>query len=132
MNGVRGPRPVFGRSIRLKALPNRLQPYRSSDKFQAVLLKSIGLHKQSGNILSLLLTSAAGSDASSYLMEKPEFATGTASMLLNLKVRSRPQPPCYEMLALGSNLPAEDFVDSHGNRVSRDARAWQQLPPSRT
>ena len=46
--------------------------------------------------------------------------TGTASLLLNLKLR----PDCNhvvlaEALALGNNLPAEEFTDSHGNRVYR-------------
>ena len=46
--------------------------------------------------------------------------TGTASLLLNLKL-----PPdsgrvvLAEALTLGNDLPAEEFTDSHGNRVSR-------------
>ena len=46
--------------------------------------------------------------------------TGTAWLLLNLKLR----PDCNhsvisEALALGNNLPAEEFTDSHGNHVYR-------------
>ena len=46
--------------------------------------------------------------------------TGSASLLLNLKI-----PPnsnhstVFEALSLGDNLVAEEFVDSHGNRVGR-------------
>ena len=46
--------------------------------------------------------------------------TGTASLLLNLKLR-----PDYnhlvltEALSLGENLPADEFIDSHGNGVCR-------------
>jgi len=47
-------------------------------------------------------------------------ATGTASLLLNLKLR-----PDYnhvvltEALSLGNNLSADEFIDSHGNGVCR-------------
>jgi len=50
--------------------------------------------------------------------------TGTASLLLNLKLR-----PDYnhsvlsEALALGNNLHADEFIDSHGNGVCRVALA---------
>jgi transglutaminase-like putative cysteine protease len=47
-------------------------------------------------------------------------ATGTASLLLNLKLHpDRNHAVVFEALALGDNLPAEDFVDTHGNRVCR-------------
>jgi len=47
-------------------------------------------------------------------------ATGTASLLLNLKLcPSRNHAVLFEVLALGNNLPAEDYVDSHGNHVCR-------------
>jgi len=46
--------------------------------------------------------------------------TGTASLLLNLKLRpDRNHVVLSEALALGNNLPAEEFSDSHGNRVFR-------------
>jgi hypothetical protein len=46
--------------------------------------------------------------------------TGTASLLLNLKLRpDRNQAVLIEALALGDNLPAEEFTDSHGNCVCR-------------
>jgi len=46
--------------------------------------------------------------------------TGTASLLLNLKLRPDPnQAVLIESLALGNNLPAEEFIDSHGNCVCR-------------
>src|SRR5437762_530329 len=46
--------------------------------------------------------------------------TGTASLLLNLKLRpDRNHLVLAEALALGNNLPAEEFLDSHGNRVCR-------------
>src|SRR5206468_11246583 len=46
--------------------------------------------------------------------------TGTASLLLNLKLRpDRNHTVLFEALALGNNLPAEEFTDSHGNGVCR-------------
>ncbi len=46
--------------------------------------------------------------------------TGTASLLLNLKLRpDRNHAVLFEALALGNNLPAEEFSDSHGNCVCR-------------
>ena len=46
--------------------------------------------------------------------------TGTASLLLNLKLRpDRNHVVLSEALALGNNLPAEEFSDSHGNCVFR-------------
>lgn len=46
--------------------------------------------------------------------------TGTASLLLNLKLRPNfNHSVLIEALALGNNLPVEDFVDSHGNHVCR-------------
>jgi transglutaminase-like putative cysteine protease len=46
--------------------------------------------------------------------------TGTASLLLNLKLRpDRRHAVLSEALALGNSLPSEEFVDSHGNRVCR-------------
>src|SRR5438034_9753123 len=46
--------------------------------------------------------------------------TGTASLLLNLKLRpDRNHAVLFEALALGNNLPAEEFSDSHGNCVYR-------------
>ena len=46
--------------------------------------------------------------------------TGTASLLLNLKLHPNfNHSVIIEALALGNNLPAEDFVDSHGNHVCR-------------
>src|SRR6266478_9960344 len=46
--------------------------------------------------------------------------TGTASLLLNLKLHpDRNHAVLFEALALGNNLPAEEFVDSHGNHVCR-------------
>jgi hypothetical protein len=45
-------------------------------------------------------------------------AAGEASLLLNLKLRpDRNQAVVSEALALGDNLLAEEFEDSHGNRV---------------
>src|ERR1700712_5603117 len=46
--------------------------------------------------------------------------TGTASVLLNLQ----PQPDrnhavVFQALSLGNDLPATEFLDSHGNRVWR-------------
>ena len=50
--------------------------------------------------------------------------TGTASLLLNLKLHpDRNHALLFEALALGNNLPVEDFVDSHGNHVCRVALA---------
>lgn len=46
--------------------------------------------------------------------------TGTASLLLNLKLQpGRTHKVLSEALALGDDLPAEEFVDSHGNGVTR-------------
>jgi hypothetical protein len=46
--------------------------------------------------------------------------TGTASLLLNLKLRpDRNYAVLFEALPLGNNLPAEEFSDSHGNCVWR-------------
>src|SRR6185436_16887202 len=46
--------------------------------------------------------------------------TGTASLLLNLKLHPDPNHVVLiEALALGNSLPAEEFIDSHGNRVCR-------------
>src|SRR5213080_3843110 len=46
--------------------------------------------------------------------------TGTASLLLNLKLRpDRNHAVLFEALALGDNLPFEEFNDSHGNCVFR-------------
>lgn len=46
--------------------------------------------------------------------------TGTASLLLNLQPRpDRNHAVIFEAIALGANLPAEHFTDSHGNRVTR-------------
>ena len=50
--------------------------------------------------------------------------TGTASLLLNLKLHpDRNHALLFEALTLANNLPAEDFVDSHGNHVCRVALA---------
>jgi transglutaminase-like putative cysteine protease len=47
-------------------------------------------------------------------------ATGEASLLLNLKLRpDRNQVVVSEALALGDNLLAEEFEDSHGNCIVR-------------
>ncbi len=47
-------------------------------------------------------------------------ATGPASLLLNLQPRpERNASMLFEALSLGHNLPAKEFVDSHGNRVWR-------------
>ena len=47
-------------------------------------------------------------------------ATGTASLLLNLKIRpDRNSAVLFEAMTLGNNLPAEEFSDSHGNCVCR-------------
>src|SRR5438105_2165990 len=46
--------------------------------------------------------------------------TGEASLLLNLRLRpDRNHTVISEALALGNNLPAEEFEDSHGNCVVR-------------
>ena len=46
--------------------------------------------------------------------------TGTASLLLNLKLHpDRNHALVFEALTLGNNLPAEYFVDSHGNHGVR-------------
>lgn len=46
--------------------------------------------------------------------------TGTASVLLNVQpMPDRNHAVVFEALALGNNLPAEAFADSHGNRVVR-------------
>ena len=46
--------------------------------------------------------------------------TGTTSLLLNLKLRpDRNHSVITEALALGNNLPADEFSDSHGNSVCR-------------
>lgn len=46
--------------------------------------------------------------------------TGTASLLLNLKPHPGPKHSVlFEALTLGNDLADEEFVDSHGNRVSR-------------
>jgi transglutaminase-like putative cysteine protease len=46
--------------------------------------------------------------------------TGTASLLLNLKVRpDHNYAVIFEALTPGDNLPAEEFTDTHGNRVCR-------------
>lgn len=47
-------------------------------------------------------------------------ATGTAMLLLNLRPRpNRNHSVVFEALALGNDLPAEEFTDSHGNQVCR-------------
>jgi transglutaminase-like putative cysteine protease len=46
--------------------------------------------------------------------------TGTASVLLNVQPRSSPHHAVlFQALTLGANLPAESFIDSHGNHVWR-------------
>jgi transglutaminase-like putative cysteine protease len=46
--------------------------------------------------------------------------SGTASLLLNLKLQpDRRHSVLFEALALGNDLAAEEYVDSHGNSVSR-------------
>jgi transglutaminase-like putative cysteine protease len=46
--------------------------------------------------------------------------TGTASLLLNLKLPPGPgRFVLFEAMALGNDLRAEEFTDSHGNSVSR-------------
>ena len=45
-------------------------------------------------------------------------ATGPAWLLLNLKPRpDRNHAVVFEALSLGNQLPAEEFVDSHGNHL---------------
>ena len=47
-------------------------------------------------------------------------ATGPAWLLLHMKPRpDRNHAVVFEVLTLGDNLPAEEFTDSHGNRVYR-------------
>ncbi len=47
-------------------------------------------------------------------------ASGPAMLLLNLRpCPNRNHAVVFEAFALGHNLPAEEFVDSHGNRVQR-------------
>ncbi|MBL9201628.1 MAG: transglutaminase family protein [Opitutaceae bacterium] len=51
-------------------------------------------------------------------------ATGPASLLLNLQpLPNRNHAVIFEALALGADLPAERFTDSHGNNVIRVALA---------
>src|SRR5882762_5419295 len=46
--------------------------------------------------------------------------TGSATLLLNLRpCPDRNHAMVFEALALGDRLPAEEFTDSHGNRVCR-------------
>lgn len=46
--------------------------------------------------------------------------TGSASLLLNLKLASDPRRLVrFEALSMGNNLPFDEFTDSHGNRVCR-------------
>jgi transglutaminase-like putative cysteine protease len=46
--------------------------------------------------------------------------TGTATLLLNVRpLRDRRHRVMSESLALGNNLPVEEFVDQHGNHVQR-------------
>jgi hypothetical protein len=46
--------------------------------------------------------------------------TGTASLLLNVKLRPEPKHAVLiEALALGNSLAGEEFIDSQGNRVCR-------------
>jgi transglutaminase-like putative cysteine protease len=52
---------------------------------------------------------------------------GSAMLLLNLRpCPNRNHAIVFEALTLGNNLPAEEFIDSHGNRVNR-----VQLMPGR-
>ena len=47
-------------------------------------------------------------------------ATGPAMLLLNVRPRpNRNHTVVFEALALGNNLPSEEFTDSHGNQVCR-------------
>jgi transglutaminase-like putative cysteine protease len=47
-------------------------------------------------------------------------STGAATLLLNLKPRpNRNHSVVFEALALGDNLPSNEFSDSHGNQVLR-------------
>ncbi len=51
-------------------------------------------------------------------------ATGPATLLLNVDPRpDRAHTVLFEAMALGAGLPAESFVDTHGNTVWRVARA---------
>ena len=46
--------------------------------------------------------------------------TGSASLLLNLKLAAdASRAVLFEALSYGEGLPAEEFIDSHGNRVAR-------------
>jgi transglutaminase-like putative cysteine protease len=46
--------------------------------------------------------------------------TGTSTLLLNLQPRpNRDHEVVFEALALGNNLPAESYTDTHGNQVWR-------------
>jgi len=46
--------------------------------------------------------------------------TGTASLLLNLQPHPDPKyAVVFQALSLGDQLPAEEFIDSHGNQVHR-------------
>lgn len=46
--------------------------------------------------------------------------TGSALLLLNLKLRpNQHRSVIFQALTLGDNLPADEFVDSHGNHVCR-------------
>lgn len=46
--------------------------------------------------------------------------TGSASLLLNLKLaEDKDRAILFEALAFGDGLPTEDFIDSHGNAVTR-------------
>lgn len=47
-------------------------------------------------------------------------STGPATLLLNLKpLPNRNHAVVFEALALGDNLPSDEFTDSHGNQVFR-------------
>ena len=47
-------------------------------------------------------------------------ATGSAMLLLNLRpCPNRNHAVVFEALTLGNNLPTDQFIDSHGNRVHR-------------
>jgi transglutaminase-like putative cysteine protease len=47
-------------------------------------------------------------------------ASAAATLLLNLRPRTDPRQALHqEMLAIGEGLPAEEYIDSHGNVVSR-------------
>ena len=46
--------------------------------------------------------------------------TGSATVLLNLNLARDPRRSVLsEALTLGNNLPSEEFIDTHGNRVCR-------------